>query len=629
MRALDDAERIEAAGVTEVRSFLPGSSKLPIFPETGDEPALISFTSGTEGKPKAVLISAAALANTVDRLIEVSGIEGEVCEYVGVPVYHSFGFGRCRVLAKIGGTARLAENGFDPEELAALLSAGEVDAFSAVPSQLRMLLKRKAAFEGCGSRVRFIEIGSQFMAAEEKEAVRSLFPNASITQHYGLTEASRSTFLRIDKAGEAVLGSVGKPQAGTDVRICKGGRIELHGPHLATGLLVGEEIVPLADEKGWLRTSDLGRIEEGYLYFEGRADDLINCGGKKVSPEAVEARLASEYGLSGGFALGRLPDPVYGEGILLVREEKGPPLPELLTATQHVLTEEGLAASGVLRTAETDELPRTPTGKIRRRELASLAAPAPLEADPIAAILGNDYEETGLSASEAEIDSLQTLNLAMLIEERVGSLPPDWRSRPVSALLEGSATAAADSEPINDGADNRNPQDISFWALVREDLDTNDGSLRSYGFWALFWHRFGNWRMSMKTKIFRVPLTLIYLVMNVMVNVICGIKLDYTVNVGRRVKIEHFGGMMLGARRIGNDVTIRQNTTFGVGRLSDLKGKPIIEDGVNLGAGVVVAGRVRIGRHSVIGPNCVVMEDIPPYSHVEPPKPTVSRLNPA
>jgi len=112
-------------------------------------------------------------------------------------------------------------------------------------------------------------------------------------------------------------------------------------------------------------------------------------------------------------------------------------------------------------------------------------------------------------------------------------------------------------------------------------------------------------------------------VLRKMAQVFCGIKLDYTVQVGRRVKLEHFGGMILGAKKIGDDTIIRQNTTFGIRDISDLSAKPIIEKGVNIGAGVVIVGDVVIGRHSVIGPNCVVSESVPAFSVVTVQQPTV------
>ena len=72
--------------------------------KTGSDIAQIVFSSGTEGKPKAIALSRAALADTEDRLIEVMGITDEIREYIGVPVTYSFGLGRARVVARAGGS---------------------------------------------------------------------------------------------------------------------------------------------------------------------------------------------------------------------------------------------------------------------------------------------------------------------------------------------------------------------------------------------------------------------------------------------------------------------------------------------------------------------------------------------
>lgn len=170
--------------------------------------------------------------------------------------------------------------------------------------------------------------------------------------------------------------------------------------------------------------------------------------------------------------------------------------------------------------------------------------------------------------------------------------------------------------PLPDGKRNENPRDIGFWALVREDLATHDGDWTSQGFWALFWHRFGNWRMDVRPRALRVPLTLIYRVMFKATEIFCGIKLSYNVKVGRRVRIDHFGGIILGARAIGNDVILRQNTTLGIASLDDLNAKPVLGDRVNVGAGAVIVGNIVIGEGSVVGANAVVTKDVPPHSLV-------------
>ena len=164
----------------------------------------------------------------------------------------------------------------------------------------------------------------------------------------------------------------------------------------------------------------------------------------------------------------------------------------------------------------------------------------------------------------------------------------------------------------NPGSHNRNPADIGFWRLVGEDLATHDGRIFAQGFWALFWHRFGNWRMRVKPFVLRAPLTLIYRVMYKFSQWFCGMDLPYTVVVGRRVKLEHFGGMILVADRIGDDVIIRQNTTFGIAKPDGTFGRPKIGNGVQIGAGAVLLGDVEIGDHAQIGANAVVVKDVPP-----------------
>lgn len=164
---------------------------------------------------------------------------------------------------------------------------------------------------------------------------------------------------------------------------------------------------------------------------------------------------------------------------------------------------------------------------------------------------------------------------------------------------------------MNDGTRNMNPVGIGFWALVAEDFRTHQKDWGSQGFWALFWHRFGNWRMSVRPRVLRLPLSLVYKLMFKCCQWMGGICLPYTVIVGRRVKLEHFGGMILVADKIGDDVILRQNTTFGISRLNDLSGRPIIGNGVQVGAGAVVIGRIWIGDGAVVGANAVVTDDVP------------------
>lgn len=160
------------------------------------------------------------------------------------------------------------------------------------------------------------------------------------------------------------------------------------------------------------------------------------------------------------------------------------------------------------------------------------------------------------------------------------------------------------------GRTNQNPKGIGFWALVAEDFRTHERKLFEQGFWAIFVCRFGNWRMS-QPKIIRAPCTLLHMILFKLVEIFCGISLWYTTKLGRRVRIWHHSGMVLGARAIGDDVQIRQNTTLGVGQTGRNAELPIICAGADIGAGACVAGAVVVGRDAKIGGNALVVTDVP------------------
>lgn len=183
--------------------------------------------------------------------------------------------------------------------------------------------------------------------------------------------------------------------------------------------------------------------------------------------------------------------------------------------------------------------------------------------------------------------------------------PSDWQSRV------GRDSRFAPSR----GDRNANPPGIGLGALIGEDYRTQGSDWFSEGFWALFWHRIGNWRMGLP-KPLRLPMTLIYRAMFRWVSRSTGIYLPYTVRVGRRVRLDHFGGMILVAQWIGDDVTIRQNTTFGIARLDAPQDRPVIGDRAQIGAGAVILGSVLVGDDAVVGANAVVRRDVAPGSVV-------------
>lgn len=162
-------------------------------------------------------------------------------------------------------------------------------------------------------------------------------------------------------------------------------------------------------------------------------------------------------------------------------------------------------------------------------------------------------------------------------------------------------------------AANNNPPGVGLLRLLREDLRTHGGKWLEQGFWAVAVHRFGNWRLGLP-RVLRPPFSLAYKVLYRWVEWTCGISLPCETRVGRRVRLWHHGGMILAARAIGDDVQVRQNTTFGSARRGADWDRPVIGDRVDVGCGACVLGPITVGPDSVIGANAVVLADVPPGS---------------
>jgi peptidoglycan/LPS O-acetylase OafA/YrhL len=337
--------------------------------------AQLSTTSGTTGAPKWVIHSREAISDTIERLATHMEINSTIREYIGVPVTFSFGLGRARLIAMCGGAAFLPDNGFRPDEISSMLRDGAINALSAVPTMLRTILAKPDLIGSSGKNLKWLEIGSQFMDADEKKKLITVFPNAIILQHYGLTEASRSTFLRIDEVPQNILGSVGRAVGHTRMRIGHGGKIEISGPHVASGVIQNGALSPLADAEGWLCTSDLGKMRGGWLYFLGRSDDVANIGGVKVSVEHFEHELSDLVGGTSDLAVCVIKDPLRGEKLAIAYLEGLQA--DIAQRTYELLGKFGLRKADVTL-LELDSIPRTETGKVRRKHLADAIMEASL-----------------------------------------------------------------------------------------------------------------------------------------------------------------------------------------------------------------------------------------------------------
>lgn len=463
-----------------------------------DDPAQIVFSSGTEGRPKGIVISHRNLADVTGRLNAVMAVNSDIREYIGVPVTYSFGLGRARAVAAAGGAFFLPER-FDPLEIRDMLATGQINAVSAVPSLWRQLLATPGVIGALGARMRWIEIGSQYMSAADKLALRELFPNARIVQHYGLTEASRSTFLDISAADPEVLESVGQATGAVQMRITDEGAIAIRGDHVALGVLDDDGLIqPLTDADGWLTTRDRGEIRDGHLYYLGRLDDQINVGGIKLPAEGLETRIRALVPAAGDhIAVAPIPDPARGEAVLLAIEKSmGDHAALIEEAARLILTRSGISigpgVNAPLKVLHVDHLPRTGSDKIQRRLLPALwqqeTARAALGSDLVpdlspdmtkaetrlaaiwAGVVGNVPMTPDASFYDLGGDSLSSIQIGLVMES--AGLP---RSA-IRATFEGRSlreAAALIGEPGLDG----NPDDMAKGPVI---ADLTDAARRSW-----------------------------------------------------------------------------------------------------------------------------------------------------
>lgn len=154
---------------------------------------------------------------------------------------------------------------------------------------------------------------------------------------------------------------------------------------------------------------------------------------------------------------------------------------------------------------------------------------------------------------------------------------------------------------------------LGFWQQLKEDWIAHGRDWTKPGFRAVAIQRFGVWRMTLKPIFLRAPFSILYRALFRKVRNTYGIELPYTVQLGRRVVIEHQSGIVIhGECSIGDDCIIRQGVTMGNRYLDRPFDAPKLGNRVNVGAGAKIFGNVTIGDDANIGANAVVLSDIPP-----------------
>ncbi len=285
-----------------------------------EAPALLLFTSGTTGRPKAALLPVRQLFWNAVNTLEAFRLSGDDGTVVFTPLFHT---GAINVLAmpllQCGGTVHIHDT-FDPTRDVQTHRAGDVTTLFGVPVIFRLLADSPGFWEAARG-LRLCLCGGAPLPVSLIQRYRD--HGITLTQGFGMTEAGPNCFyLPADEARRRP-GAVGRPMPYADARVLREdstqadvaevGELALRGPHVFQGYHAAPEATAAALPDGWLRTGDLvRRAPDGLFYVAGRQKDMFISGGENVYPAEVEAALVGHPGIQEAAVLAQ-PDPTWGE----------------------------------------------------------------------------------------------------------------------------------------------------------------------------------------------------------------------------------------------------------------------------------------------------------------------------
>jgi acyl-CoA synthetase (AMP-forming)/AMP-acid ligase II len=368
------AGRLLQAGLTTALSAaeLLGDGRVcaaaPCAEEVDDRDALVLFTSGTTGLPKAVSITHGQLSARISGLAarfrpDAAPTVGMMC----VPFFHVGGS-----LGMLGslysGNTSVVQDRFDAKEWLRLVQEHRVSTAFLVPTMLQRILEHPDFARTDLSSLAAIAYGAAAAPAALVRTAMAALPNVAFANVFGQTETlgAYTTLSPDDHRDPERVGSVGRPLPGVEVRVVHPDT----GNDVEPGT-VGELWVNASQNvsEGWLRTGDLARQDsDGYIYPSGRLTDTINRGGEKFGPIEVEEALRTHPAVRDAAVAG-IPDEEMGQRVGAVIVACSPvTLEELRSHCRELIAYFKLPE----RLRVVDHIPYSDTGKINRRELATL-----------------------------------------------------------------------------------------------------------------------------------------------------------------------------------------------------------------------------------------------------------------
>jgi long-chain acyl-CoA synthetase len=365
------------AGVVALADLL-AADPVPMAERADDDLAVLMFTSGTAGSPKAAMLSHANLRSNIEQVLADDLIPRNPDDVsLGVlPLFHIFGLNVVLGLTLAVGSSVVLIERFDPGSALDAIARHGVTVIAGAPTMWSAWANLDDADPSAMKTVRIATSGAARLPAEVVDRMRSRF-GVTLAEGYGLTEASPVVTSSVGLAGKT--GSIGVPLIGVEVRLVDAdgsdvligdaGEIWVRGPNVFQGYWNDPDATAAAiTPDGWLRTGDVAVVDEdGELFIVDRVKDLIIVSGFNVFPAEVEEVLLEHPGVEACAVVG-VPHPHSGEAVKAY----------VVPAEGRSLEEDELIAFAAARLAGykcpdkvmfVDELPQNISGKILRRAL--------------------------------------------------------------------------------------------------------------------------------------------------------------------------------------------------------------------------------------------------------------------
>lgn len=368
--------------------LIPVSERADPWSMDPDDVAVLLFTSGTTGEPKAAVLRQKHMVSYILGSVEFASATEDEAALVCVPPYHIAGI--TAVLSSVYSGRRVVQlANFTADAWVELARSERITTAFVVPTMLARIVD---SLEGQSSadmpHLASLSYGGGKMPLSVLERAMELFPETDFTNAYGLTETSSTiSILGPEEHREAMtsddfyvrrrLVSVGVPLPGVEIEIRDPDGKPLPADDSGEIYVRGEQVSgeyrglgSLTDDEGWFPTRDRGYTDtEGYLFLEGRLDDVIVRGGENLSPGEIEDVLLQHEAVADVAVVG-IPDEQWGEAVAAV----------IVLKQGKQATEDELQnwVKGEMRSSRVpqvinfkDELPYTATGKLLRREIRS------------------------------------------------------------------------------------------------------------------------------------------------------------------------------------------------------------------------------------------------------------------